>query len=316
MDQLFTVKKTQIEMVRDRGYLIERDERKFLDEKVIDRIDEETGERYEEIVPEKMTEEMFINHLNSITSSRSSIRFLLTRFYQKDPNEVVKIDEQIFRIDEELFPIDEEIFSLEQQMLLRNEEIVLKNEEISRSNKGELERERKELERLRRDKNKLQKEKKELERDKKGLLVYYEGKASNQITTVSKSLVETFVQTALGMKVGYAILIVDSPLSSDANKILLALTTIRWQVFQDYELKYNVTKHIYVPLHELLSREETRQKLIQMKSNKSQLLIINIIDPIVRYYGWKAGDIIKIHRNDQAVSILSPKSYNYRVVVS
>ena len=145
------------------------------------------------------------------------------------------------------------------------------------------------------------------------MLVYYGGKTNPQQKQVSADVVREFIGfTQRGMN--EAILIVDAPLSPTGNNELSALVLTKWQVFFDAQLTYNPTTHVDTPRHELLSPEETREKLHELKADLSKLLIIKSDDPVVRYYGWKAGGLVRVYRNDESVSILSSRSINYRVI--
>lgn len=149
---------------------------------------------------------------------------------------------------------------------------------------------------------------------KSSLLVYYGGKTTQQQKQVSADVVREFIKFIHRYGITDAILIVDAPLSSTGNDELSALKLNKWQVFFDSELTYNPTEHVDTPRHELLSPDETRAKLLELKADLSKLLIIKVDDPIVRYYGWQAGGLVRVYRNDESVSILSSKSVNYRVI--
>jgi DNA-directed RNA polymerase subunit H (RpoH/RPB5) len=148
----------------------------------------------------------------------------------------------------------------------------------------------------------------------KTMLVFYGNKNPSQ-KQISVEVVRQFVTLIQRYNFTEAVLIVDAPLSSTSNDELKAVVTTKYQVFQESDLTYNPTRHVDVPRHELLSPEETQAKLIEMKADKSKLLIIKADDPIVRYYGWKPGGLIRIHRDDRAISIIGSKSINYRVIV-
>lgn len=149
----------------------------------------------------------------------------------------------------------------------------------------------------------------------RSMLVYYGSKTNAQQKQISADVVREFIGLVQRYAITEAILIVDAPLSSTGDSELNALTLTKWQVFFDSELTYNPTLHVDSPRHELLSPEYARAKLQELKADLSKLLIIRSTDPIVRYYGWSAGSLVRIHRDDQAISILSPKSINYRVIV-
>lgn len=149
----------------------------------------------------------------------------------------------------------------------------------------------------------------------RSMLVYYGGKADPRQKQVSAEVVREFIGLVQRYRINEAILIVDAALSSTGEKELSALTLTKWQVFFDSELTYNPTRHVDTPRHELLSPEDAQAKLRELRVDLSKLLILKVDDPVVRYYGWTAGNLVRIHRDDQTVSILSPKSINYRVIV-
>jgi DNA-directed RNA polymerase subunit H (RpoH/RPB5) len=87
------------------------------------------------------------------------------------------------------------------------------------------------------------------------------------------------------------------------------------QFFKESDLTYNVTEHVDVPVHNLVPKAEEAELLRSMKTDKRHMLVIRSIDPIVRYYNWSVGDVVRIERDDRAVSVLAPKSVNYRVII-
>lgn len=219
MQRLFDIKKTQLELVRDRGYEISPEEANIFN----------------------MTLEQFVLYLNDLTvTGKRSVRSSLSRTYEGKDN---------------------------------NGNIV------------------------------------------KSMLVYYGGKTNPTQKQVSADIVRDFINLSQQYNITEAILIVDAPLSSTGNTALADLKSTKWQIFYDSELVYNPTTHIDTPYHELLSPEEAKLKLVELKVDISKLLILRADDAIVRYYGWSAGGIVRIHRDDQYISILAPKSINYRVIV-
>lgn len=149
----------------------------------------------------------------------------------------------------------------------------------------------------------------------RNMIVYYGGKTNPQQKQVSADIVRQFIALIQGYGVYEAVLIVDAPLSSTSNNELSALKLVRWQVFFDSDLTFNPVNHVDTPRHELLSPEEATAKLREMKADVSKLLLMKTTDPICRYYGWPAGGLVRVHRNDSAVSVLAPKSINYRVII-
>lgn len=148
------------------------------------------------------------------------------------------------------------------------------------------------------------------------MLVFFGGKTDTQKKQVSAETVREFIGIVQKYQFYEAILIVDAALSSMAEKILEGLKLTKWQVFFDQHMTFNVARHIDVPRHELLSPEETADILRQLRVDLSKLPIVYSKDPVIRYYGWEPGRVVRVHRNDEAISILAPKSINYRVIVA
>ena len=72
------------------------------------------------------------------------------------------------------------------------------------------------------------------------------------------------------------------------------------QLFYLKNLVVNVTKHVLVPKHIKISKEE--EDVILKRFNikkKNELPIIKSDDAICQYYNFKSGDIIKILRSNE-----------------
>lgn len=146
------------------------------------------------------------------------------------------------------------------------------------------------------------------------MLVYYAGKETNT-KMIPKTVTLRFLELIQQQQVSEAILIIDAPMGTQAKEELNSLTLVKWQIFDDSNLTFNPTLHVDTPRHELLSAEETTRILKEMKVDISKMPIIKLTDPIVQYYGWPVGGLVRLHRNDRAVSILTARSINYRVIV-
>ena len=63
------------------------------------------------------------------------------------------------------------------------------------------------------------------------------------------------------------------------------------------KLQFNITKHVLVPRHVKTSPEEVKSVIEKYKLNSiNQLPRIMTSDPVVQYYNFKRGDVIKIIR--------------------
>lgn len=93
------------------------------------------------------------------------------------------------------------------------------------------------------------------------------------------------------------ILVVQKLPSSHARKALGELNnSFSIQIFEEEELVSNITEHILVPKHILLTFEEKKKLLKDYKIKETQLPLILFTDPVVKYLGMKRGQIVKIIR--------------------
>ncbi|MGC9132972.1 MAG: DNA-directed RNA polymerase subunit H [Nanopusillaceae archaeon] len=73
----------------------------------------------------------------------------------------------------------------------------------------------------------------------------------------------------------------------------------------------DITKHYFVPKHELLTEEEKQELLKKYNIKLSDLPRIKLSDPAIKNLGAKPGDIVRIIRNSPTAGV----SAYYRVVV-
>lgn len=110
------------------------------------------------------------------------------------------------------------------------------------------------------------------------------------------------------------IIISELPFSDDALGSLKGLSYYRIEYFQYENLAYNPTKHYLVPRHEPLTRQEAQKFLRDNKLKLNQMPILSVYDPIARYYGFRVGQIIKIHRQNLFYESLVENNIFYRAV--
>ena len=87
---------------------------------------------------------------------------------------------------------------------------------------------------------------------------------------------------------------------------------IHIEMFFVNELMFNVTKHILVPKHEILSDKEKQETMMCLRCKDikkfPQMLTT---DPVARYFNMKKGQLVRITRPSET----SGKYISYRVVV-
>lgn len=147
------------------------------------------------------------------------------------------------------------------------------------------------------------------------IVIFYAGRDDNK-KQIAGDTIKTFIDVVRTQNAHEAVLIADAILATEGSKQLRTiLPPEKRQIFYDQELTYNPIRHVDTPKHELLPDPEAIQVLEELKVDKQNLLIIKADDIVVRYYGWKPCGIVKVLRYDYSISILTPHSINYRVII-
>lgn len=81
------------------------------------------------------------------------------------------------------------------------------------------------------------------------------------------------------------------------------------ETFLSTNLLINISKHVLVPRHVLLSREEKAAMAQQYKVTDAQIPIIEYADPMARYLGLLPGDVVIITRPSETAG----KYVSYRI---
>ena len=90
------------------------------------------------------------------------------------------------------------------------------------------------------------------------------------------------------------IIILKSKPNNTITKIEKEYTT-NIQIMWCKQLQFNITKHVLVPTHTKCNDEEINELLKTYNLlTKVQLPLISRDDPVIRYYNYKPGDVIKI----------------------
>lgn len=73
----------------------------------------------------------------------------------------------------------------------------------------------------------------------------------------------------------------------------------------------NIANHYFVPKHEKISDSEKSELIKNLNITDNNFPILNITDPIAKYYGFQLNDIIKIYRNVQNSSFVTYRIIKY-----
>merc|ERR1712224_46547 len=122
-----------------------------------------------------------------------------------------------------------------------------------------------------------------------------------EIDRISRTTISTYYDRMKKEGVSRSILITSQKLSTQAAKSLELITegtegAISIEVFHESELQVNITEHILVPKHQVLTCDERYQLLERYKLQVTTTQLPRILrsDPVAKYLGFESGDIVKI----------------------
>lgn len=106
-----------------------------------------------------------------------------------------------------------------------------------------------------------------------------------------------------------ALFIYQTSITPSASRLIPSAAPAVIESFQENDLVVNITKHVLVPKHLLLSDQEKKELLTRYRLKESQLPRIQREDPVARYFGLKRGQVVKIIRRSET----SGRYASYRI---
>ena len=118
------------------------------------------------------------------------------------------------------------------------------------------------------------------------------------------------IEQVLDENVSLIILIYSNNITSFARQAIIQDITCPIQVFHESELQFNITKHMLVPKHEIMTKIFRNDFMSKNNYKANNLPRIFTNDPIMKYMNAQPGDLIRVTRNSET----SGESIYYRLV--
>ena len=83
------------------------------------------------------------------------------------------------------------------------------------------------------------------------------------------------------------------------------------EIFRFNKFQSDITQHMLVPLHEVLSKDEGENVLEAYRARKREMPLIRTNEDIAKYYNMKPGEVTRIYRP----SPLTCEAVGYRMVI-
>ena len=117
--------------------------------------------------------------------------------------------------------------------------------------------------------------------------------------------IQSYIGVMNELGIYHAIVIYENGVTSFTKKVVEQSSEMEFELFSKDDLQYNITKHILQPEFEKLDPEESEEF---KKKYGLKFAVLRKDDPIVKFYNYKRGDVIRVTRGKKE------KYITYRIV--
>lgn len=122
------------------------------------------------------------------------------------------------------------------------------------------------------------------------------------ILSVGKLTIEQikhYIGNTIEHNINHCIILFNDTITPIARKHIFNIPNVHCELFAMAELQYNITKHILVPPHTKITDKQAAT--LKAKYGK-KFPVLNIFEPVARFYDYRIGDVIRIKRHDDIVA--------------
>ena len=134
----------------------------------------------------------------------------------------------------------------------------------------------------------------------KKIYVHFHNDIKNFSKSDLKSIIQKVISEFSDQDINLILLLREKE-NSAVSKELTKEAYKNVEVFLKKNMLFNITHHLLVPKHILLTKEEEKDLLEKYNTNKGKLPKISKVDPIAKYYGMKSDQVCKIIRKSPEV---------------
>ncbi|KZV80195.1 RPB5 subunit of DNA-directed RNA polymerase [Exidia glandulosa HHB12029] len=127
---------------------------------------------------------------------------------------------------------------------------------------------------------------------------------------VSIKTMRKFLDVLQTKNIQRGIIVFSGTMTPSARKVITGMSQdYKLEEFAEADLIVNITHHILVPKHEVMTPDAKKALLERYRLKETQLPRIQLADPVARYYGLKRGQVVKITRPSET----SGRYASYRI---